>query len=121
MSLRPKRRKCRCCREFFFPDYRNAERQHYCGKPACRQARKRANQRRWRRTPFGRSYFRSAENARRVRQWRQAHPGYWKRKTPMTTKFGWISIGFEILDEGFDGFGAGEIADEPFQGARHSL
>ena len=82
MSLRPKRRKCRCCREFFFPDYRNAERQHYCGKPACRQARKRANQRRWRRTPFGRSYFRSAQNVERVRQWRKAHPGYWKRKTP---------------------------------------
>jgi hypothetical protein len=84
MSLRPKRRKCRCCSEFFFPDYRNAQRQHYCGKPACRQARKRASHRRWRRTPFGRSYFRSAENVLRVRQWRQAHPGYWKRKTPVS-------------------------------------
>ena len=82
MSLRPKRRKCRCCGEFFFPDYWNANRQHYCRKPACRQARKWASQCRWRRTPFGRSYFRGAENVERVRQWRQAHPGYWKRKPP---------------------------------------
>ena len=29
-----------------------------------------------------RDYFRGAENAKRVRDWRQAHPGYWKRKTP---------------------------------------
>jgi|SRR5271157_1941136 len=82
MSLRPKRRKCRCCSEFFFPDYRNPSHQHYCGKPACRKARKLANQRRWLRTPFGRRYFRSADNVERVRLWRQAHPGYWKRKTP---------------------------------------
>jgi hypothetical protein len=82
MSLRPKRRKCRCCSEFFFPDYRNPDHQHYCGKPACRRARKLASQRRWLRTPFGRGYFRGADNVERVRQWRQAHPGYWKRKTP---------------------------------------
>jgi hypothetical protein len=82
MSLKPKQRKCRCCNEFFFPDYRNAKRQYYCGKPACRQARKQASQRRWRLTPFGRKYFRSAENIGRVRQWRRDHPGYWKRKTP---------------------------------------
>ncbi len=82
MSPRPKRRKCRCCGDFFFPDYRNSKRQHYCGKPACRKARKQANQRRWRRTPFGRGYFRSADNVERVRQWRRAHPGYWKGNTP---------------------------------------
>src|SRR5208337_450386 len=44
MSPKPKRRKCRCCSEFFFPD---------------------------------------PENARHVRQWRQTHPGYWKRKNPV--------------------------------------
>jgi hypothetical protein len=82
MSLRPKRRKCRCCSEFFFPDYRNQDRQHYCGKAACQHASKLASQRRWSRKPTNRDYFRDPENARRVRDWRKAHPGYWKRKTP---------------------------------------
>ena len=82
MSLRPIRRKCRCCNDFFFPNYRNHDRQHYCGKPACRHARKLASQRRWLRTPFGRHYFRDAHNVERVRKWRQAHPGYWKKKKP---------------------------------------
>ena len=84
MSLRPKRRKCRCCSEFFFPDYRNQDRQHYCGKPACRDASKRASQRRWWRKPDNRDYFRGPDNAKRVRDWRQAHPGYWKRKSPQS-------------------------------------
>lgn len=82
MSQRPKRRKCRCCSEFFFPDYRNRDRQRYCSKPGCQHASKRASQHRWLRTPFGRRYFREADNVERVRQWRQAHPGYWKRKAP---------------------------------------
>jgi len=81
MSLRSKRRKCHGCNDFFFPDYRNEHHQHYCGKPACRQASKLASQRRWLRKPDNRDYFRDPENARRVREWRQAHPGYWKRKT----------------------------------------
>ena len=81
MSLRPKRRKCRCCNEFFFPDYRNQDRQHYCRKPACRQASKRVSQRRWCRKPANRDYFRDPGNVRRVREWRQAHPGYWKKQT----------------------------------------
>ena len=80
MSQKPKRRKCRCCSEFFFPDYRNQDRQRYCSKPACQHASKLASQRRWLRTPFGRRYFREADNVERVRQWRQAHPGYWKPK-----------------------------------------
>jgi hypothetical protein len=81
MSARLRRRKCRCCNEFFFPDYRNHDRQHYCGKPACRHASKLASQRRWFRQPANRDYFRGADNVERVRQWRQAHPGYWKKKT----------------------------------------
>lgn len=82
MSQRPKRRKCRGCSKFFFPDYRNRERQCYCSKPACQRASKQESQRRWLRTPFGRRYFRDADNVERVRQWRQVHPGYWKRKKP---------------------------------------
>ena len=82
MTLRPKRRKCRGCSDFFFPDYRNEHHQHYCRKPACRKASKLASQRRWLRKATNRDYFRGAENAKRVRDWRQAHPDYWKRKTP---------------------------------------
>ena len=82
MSLRAKRRKCRCCSEFFFPDYRNRDRQRYCSKPACQQASKQASQRRWLRKPANRDYFRGPDNAKRVGDWRKAHPGYWKRKTP---------------------------------------
>ena len=82
MSLRPKRRKCRGCSDVFFPDCRNEHHQHYCGKLACRHASKLASQRRWLRKPANRDYFREPDNAKRVRDWRQAHPGYWKRKTP---------------------------------------
>ena len=80
MSRTSARRKCRCCKIFFRPDYRNAHRQHYCRAPACRQACKRASQRRWRRTAFGRGYFRGKEEVRRVQDWRREHPGYWKKQ-----------------------------------------
>jgi hypothetical protein len=65
----------------FTPDYRNAHHQFYCGKAACRQASKAASQRRWLRHPANRNYFRDPDNARRVRLWRQAHPGYWRQKS----------------------------------------
>jgi len=84
MSLRPKQRKCCCCSEFFFPDYRNQDRQRYCGKPACRQASKLASQRHWSRKPTNRDYFRGEGNVQRVRDWRKAHPGYWKKKAPVS-------------------------------------
>ena len=82
MTPKTKRRKCRGCTDFFFPDYRNEHHQHYCGKPACRQASKLASQRRWLRKPANRDYFRGPDNAKRVGQWREAHPGYWRPKTP---------------------------------------
>lgn len=76
MSPKPKRRKRRCCSELFFPDHRNWQHQRYCGKPACHHASKLASQRRWFRKPANRDYFRDLENARHVRKWCQAHPGY---------------------------------------------
>ena len=82
MTLKTKRRKCRGCSDFFFLDYRNEHHQHYCGKPACRQASKLASQRRWLRQSANRDYFRGPDNAKRVRDWRKAHPGYWKREVP---------------------------------------
>lgn len=80
MSCQPSRRKCHCCKELFSPEYRNGFHQRYCSAPACRQASKVASQRRWRRSRFGREYFRGEKAVRRVRDWRQEHPGYWKKQ-----------------------------------------
>ncbi len=80
MSGQPSRRKCLCCRTFFFPDPRNAHHQRYCTAPPCRQASKVASQRRWKRTPFGREYFRGDKAVERVRKWREANPGYWEKQ-----------------------------------------
>src|ERR1700691_242182 len=86
MNVWPKRRKCRGCNDFFCPDFRNQDRQHYCSKPECRQSSKRASQERWLRQPANRDYFRGPQNVQRVRDWRQAHPGYWKKNTSPSGK-----------------------------------
>ena len=75
------RRKCRCCKEFFLPDYRNGHHQVYCSKPQCRQVSKSASQRRWLSQAANRDYFRCPQNTQRVRDWRKAKPGYWKKKS----------------------------------------
>ncbi len=83
MNSKPKRRKCRHCGELFTPDYRNHCRQHYCPNPECRHISKAASQRRWSRKAENLDYFRGTAASLRVRQWREQHPGYWKKKTPM--------------------------------------
>ena len=75
-------RKCPHCEEFFLPDARNRQRQHYCAKPACRRASKAASQRRWLSRPENADYFRGPDNAARVRAWQAAHPGYGKKRRP---------------------------------------
>jgi hypothetical protein len=74
--------KCLHCAEFFVPDPRNRGRQCYCVKPECAKASKTASQRAWRQKPENAEYFRGAANVARVQAWRQAHPGYWRRKGP---------------------------------------
>lgn len=76
---RTRTRKCQCCGELFEPDPRNAKRQKCCPKSACRAALKAARQRRWLERPENRDYFRGTEHVERVRVWRAAHPGYWRR------------------------------------------
>ena len=73
------RRKCLHCEKFFVPDPRNRHHQRHCRKPECRKASKRASQRRWRRQPANAGYFRGRSEVERVRAWRRAHPGYWRR------------------------------------------
>jgi hypothetical protein len=72
------RRRCLHCLQPFLPDYRNAYHQRFCSEPACQRASKQASQRRWLRKPENRNYFREPDNALRVRDWRRAHPGYWR-------------------------------------------
>ena len=85
MKTQSKTTKCLHCGDVFTPDYRNRARQKYCFKPECQRQSKRISQQRWLEKPENRDYFRDAKNVERVRQWRQDHPGYWKRagkKTP---------------------------------------
>ena len=75
-----RRRTCASCGESFCPDPRNAHRQRYCARPACRAASKRASQAKWLAKPENRSYHQGPAAVARVRAWRQAHPGYGRRK-----------------------------------------
>jgi hypothetical protein len=75
-----RKRKCKHCQTFFDPDPRGARRQCYCSTPACRQASKAASQRRWLQKPGNRDYFTGPTQVERVRQWRRAHPGSWRRR-----------------------------------------
>jgi hypothetical protein len=72
--------KCKHCRTFFAPDPRSAKRQRYCSTPACRQASKAASQHRWFQKPGNRDYFTGPTHVERVRQWRRAPPGSWRRQ-----------------------------------------
>ena len=80
MSCKARRRKCRCCRIFFRPDYRNSRHQRYCSAAGCCQASKVASQRRWAHQFSNRSHFRGESEVKRVQDWRREHPGYWKKQ-----------------------------------------
>lgn len=71
--------KCLHCNESHRTDPRNCGRQKYCSKPACRKASKAASQARWLAREENRDYFRGAHHCERVKRWRQANPGYWRR------------------------------------------
>lgn len=75
-----KKKKCRHCNKLFYPDPRNEKRQKYCSESACQKASKKASQRRWLQKPENQNYFKGPDNVERVRQWRKANPGYWRRK-----------------------------------------
>ena len=75
---RRRKRKCACCRELYMPDARHFHDQNYCTKPACRHASKVASHRRWYASDKAAEHRDPAENKRRVREWRAAHPDYAK-------------------------------------------
>lgn len=78
------KRKCLCCGDLFPPDFRNVRHQRYCSKPACRKESKAQSQRRWQQRPENQNYFRGPENRQRVKDWRKAHPGDWRKKKSST-------------------------------------
>lgn len=79
---RPHKKRCRHCKTWFVPDRRNYPKQRYCGKRECRQASKKASQRKW--LAKNPSYFRDSPevspNLERVRAWRARNPKYWQRE-----------------------------------------
>lgn len=81
-----RRRKCLNCGQLFHPDPRNKRHQRHCSEPPCRKASKAASQRRWLDKPTGRDYFRGPAHVQRVRDWRVAHPQYWKRPSALETR-----------------------------------
>ena len=95
------RKRCRNCNRLFVPDARNANRQRYCGNPACRKASKAQSQQLWLQKEENRDYFRGPENCQRVRQWRAGHPGYWRRcpKGPDALKDPLIAKAAEITED----------------------
>jgi hypothetical protein len=58
--------------------------QRYCSKPVCRKESKAQSQRRWQQSPENQNYFRGPENRQRVKDWRKANPGYWRKKKSST-------------------------------------
>ncbi|MDT9272384.1 MAG: hypothetical protein P5672_23340 [Limnospira sp. PMC 1234.20] len=75
-------RKCLHCKQMFTPDPRTRDRQRSCGEAACRKASKAASQKCWADKPENRDYHRGPQAVERVRRWRAAHPGYWRKKPP---------------------------------------
>lgn len=74
-----RRRKCRCCYELYVPDRYNVNHQRYCTRPACQAVSRKASQRRWLAKPANHDYHGKRDHCARVRAWRLAHPGYWRR------------------------------------------
>lgn len=64
------------------PEPRAAGRQRYCRKPECRTVSKIVSQTRWLKSKHGKSYHSGDAGAHRVRDWRAAHPDYWRRRAP---------------------------------------
>ena len=69
----------------FLPDPRSAGKQRFCAKPLCRSVSKKASQARWLESGKGKTYHRGEAGIHRVREWRAAHPGYWRRKDSLGT------------------------------------
>ena len=82
MMPQRRRRRCLCCKELFLPDPRSRYHQRFCSNDQCQKASKALSQARWRAKAGNQNYWRGAAEVERVRSWRKAHPGYWKKTVP---------------------------------------
>ncbi len=80
MMRKRRRRRCLCCKELFDPDPRSRYHQRFCSQAACQSASKALSQACWRTKPANQNYWRGSAEVERVRAWRKAHPGYWKKQ-----------------------------------------
>lgn len=87
--------RCAACGALFIPDYRAAGRQRFCAQAECRKVRRRESQRRRLAKTGNAAYHSGDEPARRVKAWRAAHPGYWRKNAaksvPMSSSHSPIS------------------------------
>ena len=90
---------CACCGRSFQPEPRAAGRQRFCALTRCRKASRRLTKSRWMARPCNAFYNSGPEPLQRVRDWRKAHPGYWKRKPRQQTEPESIAILLTVLDE----------------------
>jgi hypothetical protein len=72
-------RRCAHCGRRFAVHPRLGRRHRFCSRPECAHASHLAAQKKWRRSPGGREYFKGGENTFHVSEWRKAHPGYGRR------------------------------------------
>ena len=71
---------CAHCGQQFAVNPRLGKRHRFCSQPLCAQASRQVAQKKWLRKNGGKIYFSGQENTDRVRNWRDRHPRYWKRK-----------------------------------------
>ena len=80
MKHKHRPRRCLSCKQPFVPDSRSRFHQRYCSEPECRKVSKLRSQKRWLTKSENRNHWCGANQVDRVRQWRQKHPKYWKRR-----------------------------------------
>lgn len=74
-------RRCAHCGQAFVIDPRVGSRHRFCPKPECHRASHSIAQKKWLQKNGGKDYFSGATSLSRVRDWRQKHPQYWRKKT----------------------------------------
>ncbi|HEY0945044.1 MAG TPA: hypothetical protein VGD81_07235 [Opitutaceae bacterium] len=87
-------RRCVHCGRLFPVNPRIGRRHRFCSEPECVRASHLKSQRKWRRSPKGREYFKGPVNAESVRAWRKSHPDYWRGRGRLSG----VSIGKPLAD-----------------------
>jgi hypothetical protein len=73
-------RHCAHCRQRFLVNPRIGKRHRFCGAPACVRASRATAQEKWRSKQDNRDFFTGSAHVQRVRDWRLAHPQYWRKR-----------------------------------------